>query len=38
MMDFELKLERPVKGSAYVAAIIMGLAYFIGKHQRCQRE
>lgn len=29
-MDFELKLEKPAKSAAYVSALVMGLAYFVG--------
>jgi hypothetical protein len=30
MMRFELKLEEPKRREAYLSALIMGLAYFIG--------
>lgn len=31
MMDFELRLEEPAPREAYISAITMGVAYFIGK-------
>lgn len=31
MMDFELKLEKPGRRQAYISALVMGLAYFIGR-------
>jgi hypothetical protein len=30
MMDFELKLEKPKVSRAWVSAVMMGAAYFIG--------
>ncbi|KAK5188391.1 Protein ccc1 [Exophiala xenobiotica] len=30
MMDFELKLQRPVRGGAYISSATMGIAYFVG--------
>ena len=31
MMDFELNLEKPQVGRAWISAATMGAAYFIGK-------
>jgi predicted membrane protein (TIGR00267 family) len=30
MMDFELKLERPHRSTAWVSALVMGVSYFLG--------
>ncbi|KAK3633309.1 Protein ccc1 [Elasticomyces elasticus] len=31
MMDFELKLEKPQTRTAWIAGLVMGVSYFIGK-------
>jgi vacuolar iron transporter family protein len=30
MMDFELRLEKPRRGGAYLSSLMMGMAYFVG--------
>jgi predicted membrane protein (TIGR00267 family) len=30
MMDFELKLEKPNRSTAWISALVMGLSYFLG--------
>ena len=32
MMDFELKLERPLPSQPFRSALTMGMAYFIGQY------
>lgn len=31
MMDFELKLEKPLLKTAWVEGLVMGISYFFGK-------
>jgi predicted membrane protein (TIGR00267 family) len=30
MMDFELRLEKPNRSTAWISALVMGLSYFLG--------
>jgi hypothetical protein len=34
MMDVELKLEQPLRRHAVISALVMGIAYVLGKHSR----
>lgn len=33
MMDYELKLEKPQKRTAWIESLVMGISYFLGRLQ-----